>query len=137
MIKKILNKNCMLVLALGLLAGCSSGQVERPESPKSTLTQGAIEIHLKKGVTTKTKVLETMGAPNITSLDSNGNDVWTYQRHSSVANSSSSSSYGTIILFGGSQNTSGLESSQKTMTLVIKFNDKGIVKDFKSQFTSF
>ena len=63
--------------------------------------------------------------------------MWTYQRHATVSQSSSSQSYWTIVLFGGSQDASGFEESQRTQTLIIKFDSKKVVSDFRSRSSEF
>ena len=90
-------------------------------------------MNLVKGVTTQTQVIETFGSPNLTSLDAQGHEVWTYQRHAS--SSRGSEAYGTLLLFGGS--VSGFEQSSKAMTLIIKFNAQKVVSDFNSLYSSF
>ena len=112
-----------------------SSAEEKPE--KSNLTQGQVEITLKKGKTTKLEVLEKFGAPNITTYDASGRQVWTYQKNATVAKSDKKESWGTIIIMGGSSTASGFEQSSRTMTLIIKFDDKDRVYDFRSRYTSF
>jgi hypothetical protein len=71
---------------------------------------------------------------------SDGEESWTYQKQATVSNASSSSAFATIILAGASSNSSGLEQSSRTMTLIIKFRDiKGVktVTDFSSRYSSF
>ena len=94
-------------------------------------------MNLAVGATTQTEVLETFGAPNITSIDGSGQEVWTYQRHASVAQSSSSSGYWTIVLAGGSSEAAGFEQTQRTITLIIKFDANGVVSDFRSRSSNF
>lgn len=134
-------KNLKSIISLTLLltlGGCVSNNGETPASVKnSNLTHGQVQLTLKKGQTTKTEVLETFGAPNITTIDALGREVWTYQKNATVANSSSSSSYATIILLGGQSKTAGFEQSSRTITLIIKFDDSDKVVDFKSRSTSF
>ena len=114
-----------------MIVACASTS-SRPNDP-SNLTQGAVQLYLKKGETTQADILEKFGAPNIATIDGQGNEVWTYQRHATV--SKSSSSYGTLILLGGS--SSGFEESSRTMTLIINFNSQKVVTDFKSMYSSF
>ena len=134
-------KNLTSIISLTLLltlGGCVSNNGGTPASVKnSNLTHGQVQLTLKKGQTTKTEVLETFGAPNITTIDALGREVWTYQKNATVANSSSSSSYATIILLGGQSKTAGFEQSSRTITLIIKFDDSDKVVDFKSRSTSF
>jgi hypothetical protein len=111
------------------LAGC----VAKDSFRNSPLTHGQAQMSLKKGVTTQTQVLETFGAPNITSLNSKGCEVWTYQRHASK--SQGSNSYATLGLIGASAD--GFEQSSRSMTLIIKFNEHKTVSDFTSQYSSF
>lgn len=88
---------------------------------------------LKKGITTKSDVLETFGSPNITTRDGTGREVWTYQRHAEVA--TSTNGYLTVILAGGSK--SGFERSSRSITLIIKFDETDVVSDYNSMTTSF
>jgi len=129
-------KYLALVFAATLLAGCVSAP--QPEETKnSALTHGNVQMTLKVGETTQTEVLETFGAPNITTLDGSGREVWTYQRAATVSRSSSSSNYWTIILAGGQSSVSGLEQSSRMITLIIKFDENKVVSDFSSRSSNF
>ena len=119
-----------------VLTGC----VTAPEpltKKNSELTQGMVQMSLEVGKTTKADVLETFGAPNITTRDSSGNEVWTYQRQAQVSQSSSSSGFIFVIIAGKSAEASGFETSSKMMTLIIKFDGNDIVADFKSRESNF
>jgi outer membrane protein assembly factor BamE (lipoprotein component of BamABCDE complex) len=134
--------NNKLIIAVTILVGslataCGSTGTSNQSIDNSNLTHGQVQLTLKKGVTTKAQVLETFGAPNITTIDSAEREVWTYQRNASVANSSSSSSFGTVFLFSSSSTAAGFEQSSRTVTLIIKFDDQDKVVDFKSRSTSF
>ncbi len=94
-------------------------------------------MNLVVGKTTKAEVLENFGAPNITTRDGSGREVWTYQRAAQVTQSSSQSSFWTIILGGGSSNATGFESSSQMVTLIIKFDGNDIVADFRSRTSNF
>ena len=119
-----------------LLTGC----VTAPEpltKKNSELTQGMVQMNLEVGKTTKADVLESFGAPNITTRDSSGNEVWTYQRQAQVSQSSSSSGFIFVIIAGKSAEASGFETSSKMMTLIIKFDGNDVVTDFKSRESNF
>lgn len=121
-----------------LFSGCST--TIPTTDTKNSLTQGQVQITLKKDVTTQAEVLDVFGAPNLVSLNSSGEEIWTYQRNATVGSESASSAYGTFILFGASTRSSGFEQSSRTMTLIIKFKDfNGIkkVSDFSSRSSSF
>lgn len=120
-----------LLTALAVvLSGCTS-----PSSDNSSkrLTHGAVQIILKKGITTQLEVLQGFGSPNITTTNGEGLEVWTYQRHATV--SSSSEGYFTVGLAGFGK--SGFEQSSRNMTLIIKFGSDKKVADFNSMYSSF
>jgi len=103
----------------------------------SELTHGNVQMNIKVGDTTQTEILEVFGAPNITTIDGTGKEVWTYQRTAQVSQSSSSSNYWTVILIGGDSSVSGLETSSRMITLIIKFDANKVVSDFSSRASNF
>lgn len=119
-----------------ILIGCVSPPEPLTEK-NSQLTQGNVQMNLVVGKTTKAEVLENFGSPNITTRDGAGREVWSYQRAAQVAQSSSQQGYWTIILAGQSSSASGFESSSRMITLIIKFDEKDIVVDFRSRTSNF
>ena len=126
--------------AVGLLiglVGCATADKDR----NSNFTHANVQRVLKKGVTTQQQVIEVFGAPNITTTDANNHEVWTYQKHS-VGGEAIDAGGGVIGVVPGAVGlggTSGSAYSQssKTMTLIIKFDDKKVVIDFESMYSSF
>jgi hypothetical protein len=120
-----------------------------PTDTPNTLTHGMAQMTLRVGETKQYQVLEAFGAPNITTLDGTGNEVWIYDRFATVSASNSSSfSIGMLIGAGGGNVGGGgglgfgkskSEASQSTrsMTLIIKFDGTKTVSDFKSRSSSF
>ncbi len=136
------------VAALGVavaLAGCAAPP--QPVSERnSALTQGQVQMNLQVGQTTKAEVVEVFGAPNITTRDGDGREVWTYQRSARVSQSASRSGLWSILLTPGargaggilgSSSSSGFESSSRTITLIIKFDASDVVADFRSRTADF
>ena len=135
MCKILKNQIFVLSLCLGLIA-CAG--ITQPVSDKnSSLTQGNIQLNLKKGVTTKAEILEQFGAPNITTRDDSGKETWTYQRSAQEAKSSFSFQYWTILLAGQAGNNSGFASSSSMLTLIIKFDEHDIVYEYNSRTSHF
>ena len=124
---------CALMLATGACATAPAPVDQR----NSALTQGNVQLNLQVGVTTKVQVLEVFGSPNITTRDASGAEVWSYQRHATVTQSSAQSNYWTILLTGGSNQVSGFSQSSRTMTLIIKFDGSDVVQDFRSRSSDF
>ena len=54
-------------------------------------------MHIATGVTTKAQILEVFGAPNVTTRDGEGQEVWTYQRQAQVSQAYDQSSWFVIL----------------------------------------
>lgn len=126
----------LLAAMLGLLSGCVAPP--QPVSDQnSQLTQGNVQLSIQVGSTSKAEILESFGAPNVTTRDGSGKEVWSYQRSAQVAESSSRSGYWTILIAGGSGQNSGFQTSSRMITLIIKFDEKDVVTDFSSRTSNF
>lgn len=132
-------KRAILASALAVvLTGCATGPGPGPvDQRNSVLTQGNVQLNLKVGATTKAEVLNTFGAPNITTRDASGEEVWSYQRAATVAQSTSAAEGWTILLAGQSRSAEGFAQSNRMMTLIITFNAKDVVSDFRSRTSDF
>ena len=133
----MLKRAALVAVCLGLLgtsAIAAQGPVDQRNGP---LTSGNIAMNLQVGKTTQAEVLEAFGAPNIVTMDGARNTVWSYQRHATVTQSTSSSSFWTIVLTGGAKRADGFSSSQRTVTLIIKFDANNVISDFRSRTSDF
>lgn len=120
----------------------------QPTGP-NMLTTGMVNLTLRVGETTQAQIIETFGAPNITTLDATGNEMWVYDRQATVSSDSSGGFSIGIGLGGGGGDVAGAgglgfgnrksksETTQRSMTLIIKFDNRKIVSDFKSRSSSF
>jgi outer membrane protein assembly factor BamE (lipoprotein component of BamABCDE complex) len=119
------------------------------DNSPNTLTHGMVQMTLRVGVSTQEEVVTTFGAPNITTLDAQGQEVWIYDRQATVT-SSGSSGFSIGMLLGGAggavgggaglgfgKSKSHSSETQRTMTLIIKFGPDKKVVDFKSRSSSF
>jgi outer membrane protein assembly factor BamE (lipoprotein component of BamABCDE complex) len=129
------------LLAAVAVCAALTGCVQMPTQPVTArdndLTHGNVQLHVKVSETTQAQVLEAFGAPNVTTIDGSGQEVWAYQRHATVSQNSSSSNYWTVVLLGGANKAAGFEETQRTMTLLIKFDEKKVVSDFRSRSSEF
>lgn len=134
----------VLMLLGGLVVvGCVA--VQPVTDRNSTLTQGNVQMNVVVGQTTKAAVLETFGAPNVTTRKGDETEVWTYQRSARVAQSRNQSGFWTIILTGSrgagggglGTSSSGLETSSRMITLIIEFDADDVVSDFRSRESNF
>ena len=129
-------KTLLMLTACAALGACVPAP--KPVSERnSQLTQGRAQMNLIVGQTTKAQVIEVFGSPNITTRDGTGREVWTYQRSAQATQSSSQSGYWNVILTGKSSEAAGFESTSRMITLIIKFDEKDVVVDFKSRTSNF
>ncbi len=68
--------------------------------------------------------------------DKEGIETWIYDKASNEYITTNNYSYGTAILFGASGSQKSGKSSQRTMTLIIKFKDN-VVSDYTYNTSSF
>jgi len=127
---------CLLVFIV-LCAGACIRPAQPISDRNSQLTQGNVQMNLAVGRTTKAEVLEKFGAPNVTTRDGRGFEVWSYQRAAQVSQSSERTGYWTVILAGQSGSAAGFETASRMITLIIKFDPRDVVSDFNSRESNF
>ena len=126
----------ILLISIFFLTSCVS--VPEPLTEKnSNLTQGNVQLNVTTGSTTKADVLEVFGAPNVTTRDGEGKEVWTYQRQAQVNQAYGQDGGWSVLLTGKSTAVTGFESSSRMITLIIKFDSNDVVADFNSRASNF
>ena len=134
----------MLALPL-FLGGCQTAQQHVEQVRDDTterVTVGTVQREIRVGMS-GSQVIEVLDSPNIVSTDENRNEVWIYDKISTEYVRSSSDGGGGLILGGilGSDGVGGLglsssasagaaSTSQRTFTVIIKFDAEGKVRDF-------
>lgn len=137
------------IFLAGLVLFSAPALADVPASSPNMLTNGMVQMTVRVGTTTQAEVLETFGAPNITTIDGAGQEMWVYDRQATVSSDSSSGfSIGMLIGAGGGGVGGGgglgfgkrkakSETSSRTMTLILKFDNRKVVTDFRSRSSSF
>ena len=116
---------CITVLALLAAAGCVK---QAPQSSgEENFTLGMVQKNIRVGMA-QTEVAEALGSPNIVTKDDEGHESWVYDKIASQVTSGGHGGYWTLILVGGNWGKSSTTSTQKTLTVVIKFDAKSRVK---------
>lgn len=135
-----------LILIAGALSleGCVSAATHREavtDNASDRLTVGTVQREIRVGMS-GAEVAGVLGSPNIVSTDAERREVWVYDKISTdTAYSTSSGGISALILgggpigiggIGGSSNSSaGAKStSQRTLTIIIKFGEDSLVRDF-------
>jgi outer membrane protein assembly factor BamE (lipoprotein component of BamABCDE complex) len=145
------------LVALLAVTGCQSAQehaadVNAANAGANNLTVGTVQREIRVGMSGG-EVASVLGAPNIVTTDEERREVWVYDRISTNRAYSTSTGgvsalvlVGTLVgdtlvggLGGGNYSSSDGASSttQKTLTVVIKFDDQGTVRDFAYHTSTF
>jgi outer membrane protein assembly factor BamE (lipoprotein component of BamABCDE complex) len=129
-------KNAWIALGLCLsvvAAGCAS---EKAEIKEDRLTVGKVQGEIKVGMPAS-QVAELLGSPNIVTTDDKRREVWIYDKVSTDRVDAASSSYAGLIILGTRSSDSSSSQRQRTLTIIIKYDEEKKVRDFAYNSTQF
>lgn len=137
------------------LTGCLTAQDHQAavsNSDKNKLTVGTVQREIRVGMSGD-EVASVLGSPNIVTSDDHRQESWIYDRFSTDSvYSSSSGGVSALILGGGlvgagalgggvggsmSQSAGARSTTQRTLTVIIKFDASRRVRDFAYRQSSF
>jgi outer membrane protein assembly factor BamE (lipoprotein component of BamABCDE complex) len=111
-----------------VMTGCVAGHqtVALPQdAAEKQLTVGTVQREIRKGMS-GAEVAGALGSPNIVTTDAEGREVWVYDR---VATERvQEHGYATLVLVGYSRQAGAV--SQRTLTVIVKFDDEKRVRDY-------
>lgn len=128
---------------LFMSAGCAGFHARQVQDAPTgdRLTLGTVQREIHKGMS-GAEVLQTLGSPNVVSTDESRNEVWVYDKFATdvVASQSGWSIFGGVvgagnsaaggIGAGGGGSSGAASTSQRTLTIIIKFDGEKRVRDF-------
>lgn len=132
------------VLASLVLSACMTAAQHRAavqDDSSERLTVGTVQKEIRVGMS-GADVATVLGSPNIVSTDEQRREVWIYDKIATdVAYSTSSGGLAALVFGAGSSAGGGVggnaergagasSTSQRTLTVVIKFDDDKKVRDF-------
>jgi outer membrane protein assembly factor BamE (lipoprotein component of BamABCDE complex) len=132
-----------------LLTGCISAQQHASDVQQGLqgdkLTVGVVQREIRQGMS-GAEVAQVLGSPNIVSTDEKSREVWIYDKVATdTVYSNSSGGISSLILGGGpvgagilgggiggggNWGSGAASTSQRTLTIVIKFDENKTVRDF-------
>lgn len=115
-----------------VLAGCASPPPQRGDD----LTVGKVQGEIKIGMAASS-VAEILGSPNIVTTDEERREVWIYDKVSSDRVDQGSSVGGSLIIVWGGAARGSSSTSQRTLTIIIKFDENKRVRDFAYNYSQF
>ena len=136
----------VLAICVAMMIGCSATthRQEVQDDSADRLTVGIVQREILIGMPAS-DVVAVMGSPNIVTTDEERREVWVWDKMST--NISYSRSDGAIagLIVGGSGAGGGVASkssgaastSQRTLTVIIKFDHANLVRDVSYRTSSF
>lgn len=99
-----------------------------------TLSIGKVQREIKVGMSSA-DVVAALGSPNMVTTDDKRRESWVYDKVSTEAMVSTSS--GMRFLWFPADNKGTASRSQRTLTIIIKFDEKNLVRDFAYHTSKF
>lgn len=141
--------------SFGLMPGCMTAaehQQELASTKEREMTVGIVQKEIHKGMS-QADVAVALGSPNIVTNDGSGKETWIYDKIATEASYSTSSGGvsggvgagglpGSVLILGGvgggySKSAGASSTTQKTLTVVIKFDDRKNVESFSYHASKF
>jgi outer membrane protein assembly factor BamE (lipoprotein component of BamABCDE complex) len=138
-------------VALAVMSGCMSASEHHADVANPTadrVTVGTVQKEIRVGMS-GAEVAQILGSPNIVSTDELRREVWIYDKFSTDVIYSMSDGGVAALIFGGggsvaggaggsaARSTGAASTSQKTLTVIIKFDEAKKVRDFAYHTSSF
>jgi len=114
-----------------LLAGCGArreANATQAASDGDRMTLGTVQRNIRLGMSA-TEVLEAMGSPNIVTSGESGTETWVYDKIATDTVHSNSGAWWFVVVSGGDANAGATSESQRTLTVIIKFDERKRVRD--------
>jgi len=128
-----------LFLSFLFLSGCStaSSHLNQVKSDAGDrITVGKVQREIRVGMSSA-QVIEVLGSPNVVSTDENRLEVWVYDKIATDVSYSNSNGGVWLILGSVGGNSGATSTSQRTLTVVIKFDADKKVRDFAYHSSNF
>jgi len=118
-----------LLSIIFVISGCTAAYHRSEVQDNSTdrVTVGTVQREVKVGMSSA-EVIEVLGSPNVVSTDDQRREEWVYDKIATDTAYSSSKSGITSLFLG--QNAGAASQSQRTLTIIIKFDKNSKVRDF-------
>ncbi len=127
---------------LAVAPGCASvtqqaQNVATAAAAGDRVTVGTVQREIRVGMS-GAEVVTALGAPNIVSTDEQRREVWVYDRIATESIVSSSSGGVNALFLAGVGASSGVaRTSQRTLTIIVRFDAASRVRDFSYRSSSF
>jgi len=131
----------MIVLVACIVPAAAGDRGPSKAEASRAFTLGVVQKALRPGLS-QADVAERLGAPNILTRDAEGREAWVYDKVSSEVETSSGNvgvgglgsgvggNFWGLLGVGAGRRSEKAKSSQKTLTVVVRFSAAGAVESF-------
>ena len=152
---RIVQRIFFLVLIATSIVSCISATQHRQDvsnTEADRISVGKVQREIRVGMS-NAKVVEVLGSPNMVTTDEKRREVWVYDKIATDHAYSTSSGGISALILGGvaggsgaggggigsgfSKNSGAASTSQRTLTIIIKFDEQNMVRDFAYRQSSF
>ena len=152
---RIVRMTLFMALIAMLFVSCMSAtqhrqDVSNPEADR--ISDGKVQREIRVGMS-NAEVVEVLGSPNMVTTDEKRREVWVYDKIATDHAYSTSSGGISALILGGSaggsgavgggigsglsQNSGAASTSQRKLTIIIKYDEQNNVRDFAYRHSSF
>lgn len=126
-------KRCaMLAAACLMLGGCAT----QPADNTDHLTVGTVQKEIHVGMS-GADVASVLGSPNVVTTDDQRREVWIYDKISTQSAYSTTRNGVFLLIFSAGSASGSSSTTQKTLTVVVKFDKDHKVRDFAYHSSEF
>jgi outer membrane protein assembly factor BamE (lipoprotein component of BamABCDE complex) len=101
-----------------------------------SLTVGTVQREIRVGMSSA-DVVAVLGSPNVVTTDEQRREVWVYDKISTETAYSKSEGGVFLLILGVSSEGSARSTTQKTLTVIVKFDELAKVRDFAYHSSKF
>lgn len=121
---------------LPFVSACSTTNNNDYALNEERMTVAKAQKEIRIGMSSA-EVIDVLGSPNMITTDSERQETWVYDKVSTNIQSSKSGGGVWLLFFGGSSQNGKASSNQRTLTIVVKFDSYGFVRDFAYRTSTF
>lgn len=116
-----------------ILCSCATAVVP-PADDK--LTVGTVQKEIRVGMS-GSDVVTVLGSPNLVTTDEQRRETWVYDRMSTTVSYQQREGIAFLLIGSGAAAVGTASTTQRTLTVIIKFDEKHAVRDFAYHASSF
>jgi outer membrane protein assembly factor BamE (lipoprotein component of BamABCDE complex) len=126
----------LAAIALQACAAASEHRTSVSDPASDRISAGKVQREIRTGMSSA-EVIGVLGSPNLVSTDDQRRETWVYDKVATENAYSTSNGGVGLLLFGAGGGTGASSSNQRTLTVVIKFDQSSRVRDFSYRQSSF